>query len=155
MRPFLAAAAAAVLLLAEPAAARPGTATTYGPMHLFGGYSEKEIEPGVWKITGRSNGIAEPGFGRNMAVYRAAELMREKGFSFVQILNQKGKEQSFGIGGASMRYAGESLTVTVRGTNDPAETLDCRAKKPEACMTLPVDRIIAMIGPQLTFREKR
>lgn len=47
-RLVLPAAVAAALLVAGCAGGgRPFTATTYGPMHLFGGYGEKEIEPGL------------------------------------------------------------------------------------------------------------
>lgn len=61
-----------MMMTAVPVLARPGTATKYRPANLFGGYEEKEIEPGIWKVKARSNGIAEPGFARNMAAYRAA-----------------------------------------------------------------------------------
>ena len=134
--------------------ARPGTATTYGPSALFGGYSEKMIEPGVWKITGRSNGIAERGFGRNMAVYRAAELMKGAGFSHFQVLDQKGHTTLIGYGSPT-NYAGESLTLTVRGINDPAAPLACRAKQPIACATLNVDTVMASVGSLLTFRKPK
>jgi hypothetical protein len=152
MRSLLVPAAAAALLVAG-CAGRPFTATTYGPMHLFGGYTDKEIEPGVWKVTGAGNGPAGEGFGRNVAVYRAAEIVKAHGFTHLQILDQKGKVHSVGIGGGSMSYAGENMTLIVRATNDPAAPLACRSKRPEACMTLAADTIIATIGPQLTFRK--
>lgn len=156
MRTIIVAAAAALSLSAcAGGGGRSALATTYGKMHLFGGYDDEEIEPGVWKVTGAGNGPAGPGFGRNVAVYRAAELVRSRGFSHVQILKQKGKSQSVGVRGGSMSYAGERMVMTVRGTNDPAAPLACRDKNPQACMTVGVDRIIATIGPQLNFRNGR
>ena len=146
-------AAAAALALAG-CAERPSTATTCGPMGLLGGYSEKEVEPGVWRVTGAGNGIAEMGFGRNVAVYRAAELMKARGFSHFQVINQKGEMRMVGVGSPS-GFAGETLNLTVRGTNDPAAPLECRAKQPTACMTLSVDTILASVGPKLTFRKGR
>jgi hypothetical protein len=120
-------------------------------MALLGGYSEKEVEPGLWRVTGRSNGIAQQGFGRDMAVYRAAELMKARGYSHFQIVNQKGKSTMIGYGRPTT-HAGEFLTVTVRGVNDPAEPLACRAKQPFACGTLFTDEIMAQLSPRLAFR---
>ena len=57
--------AASVLLAASGAGARSALATGYRPMSLFGGYSENEIEPGVWRVTGTANGPAGQGFGRD------------------------------------------------------------------------------------------
>ena len=134
-------------------AGRPFTATTYRPQGLLGGYSEKEIEPGIWKVTGNSNGIAEMGFGRNMAAYRAAELMASKGFTHVQILDQKGSARSVGYGGGSMSHAGETMVLTVRGANSPASPTDCRAKNPSACITVEAASVMASLGPQLHIGE--
>ena len=147
---------AAALLLAGCSGGRPVTATTYGPMALLGGYSEKEVEPGLWRVTGRSNGIAGQGFGRDMAVYRAAELMKARGFSHFQIVDQKGKITMMGrVGGAATNYVGEFLTVTVRGASDPRAALACRAKLASACGTLSTDEIMGRLGPRLAFRNSR
>ena len=150
---FVPAAAAALLLAGCSGTSRPFTATTYGPMHLFGGYSDQEVEPGLWKVTGVGNGPAGEGFGRNVAAYRAAEIVKAHGFTHLQILDQKGKVHMVGLRGSSMSYAGETMVLTVRGTNDPAAPLACRAKKPEACMTLAADAVMARIGPSLAFRK--
>ena len=123
-------------------AGRPGTATKYRPSYIFGGYSDKQIEPGMWKVTGRSNGIAESGFGRNMAAYRAAEIVRAAGFTHMQIIEQKGKISTINGG-----PAGEFLTLTVRGANDPAPPTDCREKRPDQCFTLEVDEVMARLRP--------
>jgi hypothetical protein len=87
MRPIIAA-LAALSLTACAGGGRSALATTYGKMHLFGGYSDEEIEPGVWKVTGAGNGPAGPGFGRNVALYRAAEIVKAHGFSHIQVLKQ-------------------------------------------------------------------
>ena len=103
---YLVVLAATVVLAGCASSGRPGTATKYRPSYIFGGYSEKEIEPGIWRVAGRSNGIAERGFGRNMAAYRAAELLAAQGFPHVQILDQKGKETSVGYSRTSMHSSG-------------------------------------------------
>jgi len=145
---------AATALLAG-CASRPGTATKYRPSYIFGGYSEKEIEPGIWKVTGRSNGIAESGFGRNMAAYRAAELMKAAGFTHMQIIGQKGRISSFSVGGGPPTHsAGEFLELTVRGTNDPAPPSECRAKRPDQCFTLAIDPLLARLRPAMHIDEE-
>jgi hypothetical protein len=127
-----------------------GLATKYRPSNLFGGYSDKLVEPGVWKVTGRSNGVAESGFGRNMAAYRAAEVVKAAGFSHMQVIAQKGRTQT--INGSS---AGEFLTLTVRGANDPAPPTDCREKQPDQCFTLAVDEVMARLRPLLRIDSDR
>lgn len=130
--------------------ARPGTATKYRPSYIFGGYSEKQIEPGIWLVKARSNGIAESGFGRNMAAYRAAELLKAQGFSHMQILKQYGKQSFFGTGGgAATNSAGEFLNLTVRGAHNPSAPADCRDKLPTSCTTLAIDPLMARLRPLL------
>ncbi|HEX8480911.1 MAG TPA: hypothetical protein VF650_03310 [Allosphingosinicella sp.] len=145
--PILALAAAALL---SGCSTPSGLATKYRSSYLLGGYSDKIVEPGVWKVTGRSNGVAEPGFGRNMAAYRAAEVVKAAGFSHMQIIAQKGKAQT--INGSS---AGEFLTLTVRGVNDPAPPTDCREKQPTQCFTLEVDEVMARLRPVLRIDPAR
>jgi hypothetical protein len=148
MRNLIVALAAASLLSA--CSGRPGTATKYRSSYIFGGYGDKLVEPGVWKVTGRSNGIAESGFGRNMAAYRAAEVVKAAGFSHMQIIAQKGRVST--INGGS---AGEFLTLTVRGVNDPAPPTDCREKQPDQCFTLAVDEVMARLRPLLHIDPAR
>ena len=127
-----------------------GLATKYRSSYLLGGYSDKMVEPGVWKVTGRSNGVAESGFGRNMAAYRAAEIVKAAGFSHMQVIAQKGKAQT--INGGS---AGEFLTLTVRGVNAPAPPTDCREKQPGQCFTVAVDDVMARLRPLLRIDPDR
>jgi hypothetical protein len=110
----------------------------------------------VWQVTGRSNGIAESGFGRNMAAYRAAELLKAAGFSHMQIIDQKGRANFIGIGGGpATSSAGEFLTLTVRGANDPAPPSECRAKRPDQCFTLAVDPLMAACALPSTSTIRR
>lgn len=148
MRMIILALASAALLAG--CAGRPGTATKYRSSYIFGGYSDKQIEPGLWKVTGRSNGIAESGFGRNMAAYRAAEIVKAAGFSHMQIIEQKGKVST--INGSS---AGEYMTLTVRGANDPAPPTDCREKQPDQCFTWAVDEVLARLRPLMHIDPER
>ena len=122
--------------------------TDYGSMTMTGGFSEKEVEPGVWRVIGRSNGVVRRGFGRDMAVYRAAEIMRQKGFASFHIVDQKGEAKTLVVNGSPRGSAGEYFKVWVvgdDGTGKPA----CRAETPNRCMTLDVPQIMAMLGPRL------
>lgn len=118
---------------------------------MFGGYTDKLVEPGVWRVEGRANGIAEGGFAQSMAVYRAADLVKQAGFEYMQIIDQKGKQSFVGIRGGSMSSAGENLILWVRGAHDSSPPAECRAKNPNACFTLPVAETMAKMFPLLTF----
>ena len=137
---------ASVLLAASGAGARSALATGYRPMSLFGGYSEKEIEPGVWRVTGTANGPAGQGFGRDMAIYRAAELLSARGFAYVQVIDQHGKETMRTGSGQHVR---EFLKVTVRGAQGPEAPGDCRSKVVRACFTFPAAVMMARLAPNL------
>ena len=144
--------AAGLLAMSAAVEARPGTATKYRPANMFGGYSDKVVEPGVWRVSGKANGVSEDGFAEKMAVYRAAEVVRQAGFEYMQIINQKGKKSFVGLGGASsMHSAGQDLTLWVRGSHENNPPTECRAKEANACFTVPVAEAMERIAPFLTF----
>lgn len=122
-----------------------GVESEYRPMRLTGGYSDKLVEPGLWKVVGGSNGYTASGTGRNMALYRAAEVIAAAGFNHMQIVDQKGTISSISVNNVSGGPSGEELTLWVRGTNDPAAPLDCRAVVPENCSTLDVFQVMARL----------
>jgi hypothetical protein len=136
--------ALAMLLLAGCAGVRAMTATQYRPANLLGGYSERIPEPGLWRVTGRSNAMAGEGFGSDMAMHRAAELVKAAGFSHMQILDQRGNRQTM-----NRAFIGESMALVVRGTDSPAPPADCRARTPRSCFTVEVDVVLARLRPGL------
>src|SRR5690242_2186335 len=141
-------AVAALGAASSAASARSGLATRYGPMSLFGGYSDKMIEPGVWRVSARSNGPAGSGFGRNMAVYRAAEILSAQGFSYVQVIDGKGDMTVLGRrGDAFQRPLNEHVVLTVRGAYSPQPPADCRAKEPQACITYSAASAMTQLRP--------
>ncbi|MBC7522265.1 MAG: hypothetical protein H7268_14385 [Sandarakinorhabdus sp.] len=125
----------------------------YRPMRLTGGYSDKLVEPGLWKVVGGSNGYTATGTGRNMAMYRAAEVIDQAGFSQMQIIDQKGVATSIAVNNVSGGTSGEELTLWVRGTNNPAAPLDCRAADRNNCMTLEVAEVKARL--EGTFKRPK
>ena len=120
------------------------TKTQYKPSGLFGGYSEKEVEPNIWRVEGRSNGIARVGFGRDMAMYRSAEIMKDQGFDNFHIIDQKGKSQR-----VNNSFSGETLKLYVVGHVEGMEVPPCRAKESSACFEVNVEEIIQRLGPSL------
>jgi len=143
-------AAAAVALSGSAVSARSGLATRYGPMGLFGGYSDRQVEPGVWRVSARSNGPAGEGFGRNMAIYRAAEILSAQGFSFVQVIDAKGDATMLGRRtDAFQRPLNEHVVLTVRGAYSAQPPADCRAKVQTACITLPAADVMTRLRPLL------
>lgn len=146
--------AAALAACGSAASARSGLATKYGPMSLFGGYSDKQVEPGVWRVSARSNGPAGEGFARSMVAYRAAEILSAQGFSYVQVLDQKGDMTVLGRrGDAFQRPLNEHVVVTVRGAYSPAPPADCRAKEPRSCITYSAAGVMTQLRPLLDIGQ--
>jgi hypothetical protein len=127
--------------------AQAGLATRYRPANLLGGYKDRLVEPGLWRVDARANGFAAPGFAQNMAAYRAADLLREAGFEYMQIIDQKGQSWSTRSGG----QMGGTMTLWIKGAHNPDPPTDCRAKQPDLCLTVPVARTIERIRPSLVF----
>ena len=142
MRLNLSAGIAAGLALAGCAGI--GEPTHYGPEAFGGGYKDREAEPGVWRVVGTSNALSPPGFGAEMAAYRAAELLSQQGFSHVQILDQQGSVFQFGQGG---RRIGDRLILFVRGANDAAEPENCRSDLEAACYTFNAREVMERLAP--------
>ena len=138
-------------LAATPAAAQ---VVKYGPAGFWGGYKEKEVEPGVWQVSASLNAASGGGqVAAAMANYRAAELMKAKGFSHMRVLKHGGFELDLGKGagyGAGPGYA----HLTVRGATGEADTEGCREKSADKCRTLAVDEVMAWWKPYLRFRDQ-
>ena len=119
-------------------------------MSLFGGYSDKQVEAGVWRVSARSNGPAGAGFAGNMAAYRAAEILYAQGFAYVQILDAKGDATMLGRRTDTFqRQLNEHVVLTVRGAASPAPPADCRAKDRQACATYSIATVMTRLRPLL------
>jgi hypothetical protein len=146
--------AAAMAAWSSAASARSGLASRYGPMSLFGGYSDKQVEAGVWRVSARSNGPAGEHFARNMAAYRAAEILAAQGFAYVQVLDQKGDMTVLGRrGDAYQRPLNEHVVLTVRGAYSPVQATDCRAKEARACVTYSAAGVMTQLRPLLDIGQ--
>lgn len=61
--------------------------TPYGPNAIFGGYSEKEIEPSIWRVRFGGNGYTTYETVQTYWLYRCAEMTIEKGFDGFEIIS--------------------------------------------------------------------
>jgi hypothetical protein len=61
--------------------------TPYQSSGLTGGFTEKELEPGVWRVTFGGNGFTTAETVQTYWLYRTAQLTMEKGFDGFEILS--------------------------------------------------------------------
>ncbi|WP_082006302.1 hypothetical protein [Sphingomonas sp. ERG5] len=128
-----------LLLTALPSAyAAASEPAYYGPMkawHGIGyqfGYKEDPQKDGSWRVVAST----QRGEAIDMAMYRAAELAREQGFAYVELL-----------GGSMSRSPGfNSATLYARPSHTPSPPAACRTKRPSTCYTAVAADILRRLG---------
>ena len=144
-----------IVLLTFACAGRTGV-NAYCPMSKRGGYQEEEVAPGVWRILARSNGNAGAGYARNMAEYRAGELLKARGFSHVQMLAEIGRwKLGEDLGRGERRVLSDQMAVTVRGAHNGSPPTDCRTSNRSSCYTQRTDAMMAGALSALKFPKGR
>ena len=141
------------ILLTAACAGQPKV-VVYGPMTERGGYQEEEIEPGVWRVFARSGGEAGPGYAGVMAEYRAAEMLKARGFPWVQILKEFPRTELTELdskGRASVIR--EDMALTVRGAYDPSKPADCRQTGLQRCWAFTPDMMMKRARKRLRFAK--
>jgi hypothetical protein len=150
---------AAVLTLATAPAALSAQAewqVKYQRWGMFGGYKEKVLGPNSWRVLAGVNGVAPEGSAAKIALYRAAELAAQAGFSHFQVLDQKGSRTYFGIGGGPTTHrGGGDAELRIVAVNDPAPPPTCLAASPTLCMTLNAAETMAAARPYLKFPKPK
>ena len=102
--------------------------TPYGPMGPLGGYQEDPAGPDTWRIYVRSRDPRAEGLQQAIAEYRAGELLKARGFDYVQILDEHGRwELSEDLGGGRRRVLSDELELTVRGVHEHDAPRPCRS----------------------------
>lgn len=143
------------IVLLTSACAGQSRVVAYGPMTGRGGYQEEEIEPGVWRVLARSGGEAGPGYAGHMAEYRAAEMLKARGFPWVQILKEFPRTVlSEDLGGGRRRVISEDMELTVRGAYDPSKPTDCRQTGLQRCWTFTPDMMMKQAREHLRFTSQ-
>ena len=139
--------AAAFTLAAVPAAAQ---VTQYRPANIWGGYKEKQIAPGIWRIRASAN-AASGGLDRARAItrYRAAELLKSLGFTHMRILDSGGWELNSADGSYSPLSTGPGYArLVVRGATGPDDVAGCRSRDASRCVTRPIADVMAEGRPR-------
>ncbi|MDR3499139.1 MAG: hypothetical protein P4L72_07925 [Parvibaculum sp.] len=76
-----------MLAVAMTALALAGCASSYGTSGFTGGYDEKELEGGIWRVSFGGNGYTTPETTQTYWLYHCAELAIAKGFDGFEILS--------------------------------------------------------------------
>ncbi len=139
-----------------------GCATSYRRpiLGMGGGYSDKQVGEGTWKVTFGTNAYTPRGYALNAAIYRSAELARNAGFPYFQVVRSSLVIGSFSIGygyasPVGNHYGGEGVYLTVRGVQSPDDELKCENDKGAGCMTLSTEEVLREIEPVVRSRRSR
>ena len=131
-------------------------ATTYSRNSLgWGdGYRERQLAPDLWLVRAQANGFTRETFAIDMATYRAAELARDAGFAWLQLIDSDTEDNEETLGDlASM--AGIRVEVKARGVNDRNAPIPCEMPNPNACRTVSVAETLRTLGARLRVRPPR
>ncbi len=142
----------ALAVCASPVAAQ---FVKYGPAGFFGGYKDKEISPGTWQVSVSPNAASGGGTGATaMANYRAAEIVKQHGFTHMRVLDSKGFELGLTVGSTQRFDGGPGYArLVVRGAKDAVDVDGCLARDPAKCVTVGVDETMDRWRPYISFRK--
>ena len=140
----LIAAAAATLWAAAPAQA----GDRYKPQELFDrkGYSEKKLGEGLWRVRTTVNDMSSTENAQQMALYRGAELARQEGYDYFQVLGGKGWT-GFLSRGQRTRVNAYGAELKVRGARTYKDQAPCEMKG-GMCPVFGTDHVLRRLGPR-------
>lgn len=113
-----------VVAVAFPGCSQLGPASVYRaytPLSLAG-YRDRQISEGVWEVIYKTDSTDRDGYAERYARYRAAELARDAGYTFIQIV---GTEVSRS-GGLSSTTTTVQLTVHGARARPPQRICEIR-----------------------------
>ncbi len=87
-------------------------ATAYGPAGFTGGYTDKELEPGIWRVTFSGNGYTSRETVQTYWLYHCAELAAAEGYDGFLIISNVNFSQAEDPGARGLQIAA-SHTVYV------------------------------------------
>lgn len=139
----LIAAAAASLSAAVPAEA----GDRYKPQELFDrkGYAEKKLGEGLWRVRTTVKDMSSAENAQQMALYRGAELARQAGYDYFQVLGGK-RWMGYWTRGQRMRVTAHGAELKVRGTRDYRDQAPCEMND-GMCPVFGTDHVLRRLGP--------
>lgn len=140
---LIAAAAAAWAAAAAPA----GAADTYKRQEFFDrkGYSEKRLGEGLWRVRTTVKDMSSAENAQRMALYRGAELARQSGYDYFQVLGGK-SWMGYSTQGKRMNVHAHGAEIKVRGTRNYRDQAPCEMKG-GMCPVFGTDHVLARLGP--------
>ena len=142
-----AAVAAALASAALSAAAPAMAADAYKRQALFDrkGYSETSLGEGLWRVRTTVEDMSSMENAQRMALYRGAELARQAGFDYFQVLKGKGW-MSYSSRGTRMNVHAHGAELKVRGARTYKDQAPCEMKG-GMCPVFGTDHVLARLGP--------
>lgn len=129
-----------------------GAPTRYGKLDFFQrvGYSDRMIGEGVWEVAFKTLGRDVEDRYQKGALYRSAELARDAGFPFFQVVRFRGELTT------EKRPSGpvpvkQVARLTVRGVRTRDEELKCESSSPSDCGTFSTEATLRAYAP--LFRQ--
>lgn len=117
------------------------------------GYADKSLGEGVWEVSFRTlAGINRDHLREVGAYYRSAELARDAGFPFFQVVRYEGWTKTRRHAGTppEMGVPTEYLIkLTVRGVHTRDAELKCESESPAHCKTYTTAEVLRTLGPSL------
>jgi hypothetical protein len=137
------AAASAALCAAAPAEA----GDRYKPQELFDrkGYAEKRLGEGLWRVRTTVKDMSSTENAQRMALYRGAELARQAGFDYFQVLSGKGW-MGYSTRGQRMNVHAHGAELKVRGARTWKDQAPCEMKG-RMCPVFGTDHVLGRLGP--------
>lgn len=142
-----------LLILAALAGLTGCTPPVYGKSNFLGspGFSDRQLGEGMWKVTFRTAGADYEDRYQMGGLYRSAELAREAGFPFFQIVRFEGRVTRVSYGGppGSGVPTNHVAHFTIRGVHSRDAELKCESKVATDCGTFSTEETLRMLAPKL------
>lgn len=138
-----------MILLSVVMAGLPAEAAAQGrykPTGAIGeGYRDREVRPGFWKVSA-SYSAASGGRGTAIAAanYRAAALLKRRGFRYMRVVKVGGFDLGLSVGDSWSVGGGPGYAwLIVRGASGAQDVQGCEMRDAGQCRTLAVDDVMA------------
>lgn len=119
------------------------------------GYTDKRLGEGAWEVTFRTAGPDPEARYKNGALYRSAELAREAGFPFFQVVRYQGRLRTLVQGKGdreTSRPVDQVARLFIRGVRTPNEELKCESASPSDCRTYSTEETLRTVAPKLMLQ---